>query len=160
PNLLRATFDNATGLDIFQLQKVDTVTTSGARGKQWSVVSKKETGNFSFITAVFPFSGYDNRIDETTTVSKIGDWDVNNQKLFKSNASTIISNNNTFMMFETSAIENEEISIQLNEKSDIIMVLKDKVILQNIDDKPIVIRSKFWKGEKKLNSGDLLEFSN
>ena len=160
PNLLRATFDDATGLDIFQLQKADTVTNNGARGKQWSVVSKKESGDFSFITAIFPYSGYDNRIDETTTISKIGNWDVNHQKLFKSDASAIISNNSTFILFETSTIENEKISIQLNKKSDVLIYVKDEVVVQNIDDKPIFISSKFWKGEKRLNPGDLLEISN
>jgi hypothetical protein len=159
PNLLRATFDDATGLDIYQLQKADTVTTNGVRGKQWAVVSKKETGDFSFITAIFPYNGYNNRLDETTTISKLGDWKINNQKSFKSNASTIFSNNNTFILFETSKIENENISIQLKEMSDIIISVKDEIILQNIDDKPIVISSKFWDGVKLLNSGDLLEIT-
>ena len=159
PNLLRATFDDASGLDIFQLQNVDTIKIDGTRGKNWSITEKNEVYDFSFITAIFPYKGYDNRIDETTTISKIGAWELNNLKLFNSDASTTVSNNNTFILFETSKIENEHFSIQLNQKSDIIISVKDEIILQNISDKTIVISSKFWKGEKKLNSGDLLNIN-
>jgi len=80
--------------------------------------------------------------------------------LFKSDAGATISNNSTFILFETSTIENEKISIQLNKKSDVLIYVKDEVVVQNIDDKPIYISSKFWKGEKRLNPGDLLEISN
>ena len=107
---------------------------------------------------VHPFASFDKRIDETDG-SKLGNWVVNNRKLFISDASTIISNDTTFFMFETSKIENENISIQFNEKSDVIIYLKEKIILQNIHDKVIRIKSKLWKGEKKINPGNSLEIS-
>ncbi|WP_111706175.1 heparinase II/III family protein [Lutibacter citreus] len=157
PNLLRASFDDASGCDILQLKKIDTVTSNGSRGKQWSVASKKSDKNFSFITVVFPYKGYNNKIDETIEVSNIGAWELNDWETFKSDASAIVSNKNIFILFETSEIENDKISIQLNEKSDVIIFQGEKTLLQNISDKVINVSSKSWKGEKKLNSGDSLE---
>ena len=159
PNLLRATFDDASGLDIYQLNEVDAVETDGARGKQWSVVAKNAANNFSFITVLFPYKGYDNRIDETTQNIKIGNWEVNNQKAIKSDAKTIVSNSNTFILFAASKIENDKISIQLNEKADIIISSKEEIILQNISDKSITVSSKFWSEDKRLNSGELLKLN-
>ncbi len=156
PNLLRATFDDATGLDIYQLNKVDTINTDGVRGKQWSVVTKNANTNFSFITALFPYKGYENRLDETDENLKLGTWTINNQKLFKSDASTIISNTTTVILFETSKIKNETISIEFNAKADVIISTKNGVTLQNISDKPIKVKSENWKAEKELDSGELL----
>ncbi|UMB52555.1 heparinase II/III family protein [Lutibacter sp. A64] len=160
PNLLRATFDDATGLDIYQLNKVDTINTDGARGKQWSVVTKNANTNFSFITALFPYKGYENRLDETDENLKLGTWKINNQKLFKSDASTIISNTTTVILFETSKIKNETISIEFNTKADVIISTKNGVTLQNIGDKPIKVESENWKAEKELDSGELLSLSS
>ena len=146
-------------LDIYQLNEVDTIQNNGTRGKQWSVVTKNASNNFSFLTALLPYSGYDNRIDETAKSSKLGNWEVNNQKSFKSDAETIVSNNNTFILFETSIVENDKISFQLNEKADIIISTKAEITLQNISYKPIAIKSKFWKGEKELSPGGLIDIS-
>ena len=159
PNLLRATFDDASGFDIFQLNNIDAVKTNGARGKQWSVVAKNASTNFSFITVLFPYKGYSNRIDETITITKIGDWDVNNQKLVATNASKTVSNNNTFILFEVSEVSNDDFSIKLNAKSDIIIQVKDEIMLHNIGDKPITISSKYWSETKQLNPGDLLNIN-
>ncbi|UMB59151.1 heparinase II/III family protein [Lutibacter sp. A80] len=160
PNLLRATFDEAEGLDIYQLNKVDTINTNGLRGKQWSVVTKKSNTNFSFITALFPYKGYENRLDETDANLKLGTWNINNQELFKSNASTIISDTTTFILFETSEVKNETISIEFNKKADIIISVKNGITLRNISDKPIKINYKNWNGTKELDSGELLRLSS
>lgn len=160
PNLLRATFDDASGLDIYQLKKVDTSNVNGVRGKQWSIVAKNANNNFSFITALFPYKGYENRIDETVKSFNLGTWKINNQKLFSSDASIILSNKTTYILFETLEIESDEVSIQLNEKSDVIIETKEGVILQNISDKIIVVKSKNWKGDKKLASGEFLKLNN
>ncbi|MEO0901093.1 MAG: heparinase II/III family protein, partial [Bacteroidota bacterium] len=50
PDLLRASAADASGHDILQLVSLDTVVNSGARGKHWSVISKKNQKEFSFIT--------------------------------------------------------------------------------------------------------------
>ncbi|WP_405606581.1 heparinase II/III family protein [Polaribacter sp. Asnod1-A03] len=92
PNLLRSSFSNGSGLDIYQLNKVDKITTDGARGKQWSVVEKKETQDFNFITILFPFSKFDDRIDEESNILDFNGWKTTSeiitdasQKFFKKN---------------------------------------------------------------------------
>ncbi len=77
PNLIKSTFENASGCDIFQLNGIDRVTSSGSRGKQWTVVSKTNEYEFSFVTAVFPYMGYNSRIDETAENPMLKGWKVN-----------------------------------------------------------------------------------
>ena len=77
PNLLRSSFSNGAGLDIYQLNKIDKIKTDGARGKQWSVTSKTDTKDFNFITILFPFSKYDNRINEEKENPNFKDWSKN-----------------------------------------------------------------------------------
>ena len=80
PNLIRASFADAAGSDILQLNKVDNLKTSGARGKNWSVVSKSNQKNFNFLTVIYPYKGYNNRLDETDKQMKIDDWQINDSK--------------------------------------------------------------------------------
>ncbi len=79
PDLLRATADDASGHDILQLGSVDSVFSSGARGKHWSVVSKV-ADNFNFVTIIFPYTGHSNRIDETADNVLLKSWSVNDSK--------------------------------------------------------------------------------
>ena len=76
PQLLRSSFDNGSGLDIYQLQEVDTVSLSGKRGKEWAMPKVSDRTNFSFVTAVVPFKTYLDRIDETSSKPTIKDWSV------------------------------------------------------------------------------------
>ena len=58
PHLLRSSFADAVGCDILQLKAVDTATSSGARGKNWTVIAKNNQKEFSFLSLVFPYKGY------------------------------------------------------------------------------------------------------
>ncbi|WP_372757491.1 heparinase II/III family protein [Mariniflexile sp.] len=77
PNLLRSTFNDGSGCDIYQLVATDDVKTSGTRGKEWSIISKKEKSTFSFITAIVPFKKFDDRIDEDQINPNLKGWKVN-----------------------------------------------------------------------------------
>lgn len=77
PNLLRASFDNGSGFDIYQLRAIDKITGSGSRGKQWSVAVKEKVKDFSFITILFPFSKYSDRLKEEGNIGAIGNWKLN-----------------------------------------------------------------------------------
>ena len=79
------------------------------------------------------------------------DWFINNRK--KPNPTEFACES------ETSIVENDKISFQLNEKADIIISTKAEITLQNISYKPIAIKSKFWKGEKELSPGGLIDIS-
>lgn len=80
PNLIRATFADASGVDILQLNPIDSAFSSGTRGKNWTVTSKFDQKDFSFITIIFPYRGYNNRIDELNHKSLPVDWTVNDKK--------------------------------------------------------------------------------
>ncbi|MEL6672037.1 MAG: heparinase II/III family protein [Bacteroidota bacterium] len=77
PNLLRATFPDASGVDILQIRALDTVVQDGRRGKAWSRVSKTGLDNFTFFTVIYPYRGYSHRIDESKKAPDIGNWRVN-----------------------------------------------------------------------------------
>ena len=77
PNLLRATFPDATGLDIYQLVGVDKNETSGSRGKEWIVVNKDSQTNFSFLTLLYPYDSFDNRINEDSKSPSFYGWKQN-----------------------------------------------------------------------------------
>ena len=158
-NLIRSTFDNASGLDIYQIKKTDTVINSGQRGKQWSVVSKLGKNNFSFITILHPYKGYDNRIDEDSSSPKIKGWEINSSKWkIEGNESTSLSKGNEILFF---AIENAvigEVYIEFSEASDVFIQLKEKqLIIKSLNEKNIQVS---FKNEKRilLKSGAEITF--
>lgn len=131
-NLLRASFQNGTGLDIYQLHKIDTVFTDGTRGKQWNVVTKNEEKDFNFITILHPFSKYDNRIEETKESPTIKGWQVNASN-FKTDALKTISKNGKVFLFGVQKITLKNTVLELSEKADIfIEVTADKIKLQSL----------------------------
>lgn len=165
PNLLRATFPDASGLDIYQLQPLDAVTSSGKRGKEWNVVSKKNITNFNFITVIFPYKGYSNRIDELSTEVSLKDWKVN-QSSYASSDKNIISirNNKKEYLFNVKQFSSKNISIQLSDISDLFIEnTKEKLILYSLATKSITVDVKELTDKKRtkqviLSPGEFLEF--
>lgn len=143
PNLLRATFDDGSGLDIFQLNQLDEVLTDGARGKEWSVLSKKNENNFSFLTIVYPFSKYDARIDETSKESIINGWTVNKINEISNNPeTTLISKNSQIYAFATSQITYQNVDITFDYESDVFISFDgNQISVLSLSDKKIVIKA-------------------
>ena len=81
PDLLRATAADASGHDILQLYITDKVSSDGARGKQWSIIQKSDQKDFSFLTIIYPYRGYNNRLKEDSNDMKIGAWEINNDEI-------------------------------------------------------------------------------
>ena len=77
PNLLRATAADATGLDIMQLNGADSVSNYGSRGKEWSIVSKNSIEDFYFLTILYPYRGYNNRLDKEDKITINSEWKLN-----------------------------------------------------------------------------------
>jgi hypothetical protein len=120
PNLLRATFDDATGCDIYQLQKIDTIASSGTRGKQWTIATKDKVQNFSFVTVVFPYKGFDNRILETEKNPTLKGWEVNDSSIKIEGIEPIsLSKNTESYFFNVQNIELNTAEIELVEVGDI-----------------------------------------
>ncbi|MEQ3664518.1 heparinase II/III family protein [Olleya sp.] len=129
PNLLRASFDNGSGLDILQLNTIDSVKTDGARGKQWSVVSKNNQNSFNFISVIFPFKTYDKRIDETEAIPNINNWKLNQSDWKASNNDAVsLTKAEASLLFSVQTITNKQISISFSQTSDIYIFNNDDTI--------------------------------
>lgn len=74
PTLIRSTFNDGAGLDIYQLSGADEVIQDGKRGKEWSVIVKKGQQHFSFITILYPFPTYDKCLDTNKEKMDIVGW--------------------------------------------------------------------------------------
>lgn len=149
PNLIRSTFDNASGLDIFQIKKTDTVVNSGARGKQWSVVSKKNQTNFSFITVLYPYKDYDNRVDETVSTPKFKGWELNNSEwTTKGKDAVSLSKGEEELFFSVNELKLSDIKIEFSEASDVYIKRNDNQIdIQSLNEKEIQMS---FKNDKML----------
>ncbi|MDW5289901.1 heparinase II/III family protein [Formosa sp. PL04] len=75
-DLIRASFPDAVGSDIFQLNATDTAEISGANGKNWTVITKENQQNFDFLTVILPYKGYNNGIDQTLEDIVLKNWKV------------------------------------------------------------------------------------
>ena len=125
PNLIRATFPDASGVDILQLHSTDTYSQSGRRGKSWTVVEKNNQKAFSFVTVIFPYRGYHNRIDEEN-LSKIEDWNINNSNWKVEGKEAIsISKKGATYFFNVKSIQMENIGIKTEVETDLHIKMKD-----------------------------------
>lgn len=162
PNLLRATFDNATGCDIFQLIKTDSVKTDGARGKNWSIVEKNDVNNFSFITVIYPYKGYDNRINEKGEAN-LRNWELNNSEWETDGFETVsLTNKETSLFFSVRKLSIHNIEIDFSELSDVYVELNDnQLIIQSLSSKDFKISSSGIKeinNKKQINPGEKFEY--
>ncbi|MTI20795.1 heparinase [Fulvivirga sp. RKSG066] len=162
-DLLRATAADGAGHDILQLIKTDSVFSDGTRGKQWSVVSKKEQNNFSFLTVIYPYKGYSNRLDETTNAMNIGKWGINTSewRMTGENA-TNVSHENESYFFGVTRLDREIQTIEFSEESDIYFKEKmDQFEFQNIGSRKSIINIKQSgnKVAKELQPGEAWSLS-
>ena len=161
PNLMRATFEDATGFDIFQLNDVNDVKSSGARGKQWSVVSKEETGDFSFITVLYPYVFFENRINELEKNPQLKGW-KSNETPWKVDGENFISlsKNEESYFFNVKTLSYKNINIELSKTTDIyIKLAKNELTIQLLGDTETQIITSGLKGCKTalLKSGGTLK---
>ena len=148
PNLMRSSFQNGSGLDIYQIQNIDTVTTDGTRGKQWSVTYKSGNKNFNFITVLSPFSKYDDRINEEDLQPKIKNWIIDNSNL-KSDATKTLSKENEHLFFGIQKITLKNTLLEFSEKVDIhVKIDANKITFQSLFQKSFYIN---YKGEKTIS---------
>ncbi len=136
PNLIRSTFDDATGCDILQLNQLDSVSTSGVRGKTQTVVSKLHERIFDFVTVVYPYHEYNNRIDELDPQLNIDEWIVNNSKWeFSESIPVALHKGSEHYFFGATEASFEHLRIQVSKKSDLYVKLANgKLKIQLLDD--------------------------
>lgn len=120
PNLIRATFPDASGVDILQLNPIDSTFSDGARGKNWTITSKKDQENFSFITAIFPYRGYNNRIDELNKPIELDEWIVNDPRWkAEGHNLTSISKGNEAYFFGLAKLTIDQFTIKASSTADL-----------------------------------------
>tara|TARA_R110002126_G_scaffold142037_1_gene287502 strand:+ start:22215 stop:24443 length:2229 start_codon:yes stop_codon:yes gene_type:complete len=136
-DLLRSSFNDGSGFDIFQLNKTDKVLTDGARGKHWSVISKTNQNNFRFVTVLYPFKTYDKRINEGADRKEFSGWVVNHSKWKKDNPEAIsLTKEATSIFFSVKILEFQDIKIEFQEKVDVLVYFKnEKLQIQLLDRK-------------------------
>jgi hypothetical protein len=76
-SLIRATFANGSGLDIYQLAEADESVQDGTQGKEWSIFVKKDQAHFSFITILYPFATYSRSLNPADKDFNIAGWVIN-----------------------------------------------------------------------------------
>ncbi|WP_370088007.1 heparinase II/III family protein [Ekhidna sp.] len=152
PNLLRATMSDACGHDIFQLADSDELTSDGTRGKQWSVVSKEDKKDFSFITIIYPYCGYSNRLDEEAEDLSIANWKVNDSgwELGGDNPTSLGSDDKIYL-FNVKEVNNNNLSLKSFEAADFfIKTGHDQVLIHLLSDRPGTLEIQ-TKGGKKMS---------
>ncbi|RIA10764.1 heparinase II/III-like protein [Flavobacteriaceae bacterium MAR_2010_72] len=122
PNLIRSTFNDGSGSDIYQLVAIDSVFTSGTRGKGWAVASKTNKTDFSFITVIYPFEKFDDRIDEDKTSPELKGWKINQSKWNVDGSNPIsLTKGNIDIFFSVKSLVFKDIKIELEEVADILV---------------------------------------
>ena len=169
PNLLRSTFSDAIGSDNYQLVNVDTVVKSGARGKDWSVVTKKNESNFNFVTVIYPFSGAGNRINETIKNPALKGWAINSLP-FTATGEQLksLSKDAKHFLFNVRQITTNGIQIEFSELTDVFVKMNDnKVVLQSLGAKKVQVKmngnatiknnGKDFGTTSEINPGEMFE---
>lgn len=154
PDLLRATAPDASGHDILQLVGTDVVQSGGSRGKQWSVVSKTDEQDFSFVTIIYPYSGYSNRLDEGSPGTVINGWVINTNAWVAEgqNPTTLSSELGTYA-FNVKTLIGEGLTVRSSEVTDLFIKTEgNKISIQSIGTKTqtITITAKGKKEELSI----------
>jgi hypothetical protein len=130
PELLRSVFPDAIGCDILQLLPVSQVSQSGARGKQWSIVEKNDEKDFNFVTVIFPFNGYGNRINELEVQPDLKGWKVNQLSFAaEGNRFCSISNSQNSYLLNVKKIALKNLILTFSEETDIFIQEKENAVL-------------------------------
>ncbi|WP_418262900.1 heparinase II/III family protein [Flavobacterium faecale] len=139
PKLLRSSFVDGSGNDIYQLVATDSVTTSGKNGKEWSVVSKNNTANYSFITAIVPFRKFDDRIDEDKESPQLKGWEVNKSKWTVEGLGGItLTKENSTVFFSVKKLTLNNIQIQFSSEADVYVKQdKNRLSIQSLSNKDV-----------------------
>ena len=133
PNLLRAVAPDASGHDIWQLYPADEVVNGGARGKQWSVVATSDKKAHAFLTIIYPYRKYNNRIDETTEQKELNDWVINTAEDQETVLMTNLAKEQTTFVFELKVWENQVWMVQAKEETDLFIQQEDdQLTIQSI----------------------------
>lgn len=162
PNLLRSSFADGSGSDIYQLKPADAVANSGTQGKQWAVVSKNKQSDYSFITAIVPFKTFDARIAEDKKNPPLKGWISNDAKWKLEGAQAIsLTKENGAVFFAVKKATTDTVSLSFSEEADVFVKRdKNKISIQSLSEKQV--QMDFINGKTKktilLKPGESIEY--
>lgn len=161
PNLIRSTFNDGSGSDIYQLVTVDSVFSSGTRGKGWVVTLKNNKNNFSFITVIYPFGKYDDRIDEEKINPNLKGWLINNSEWRMEGEEPIsFTKGSLSVFFSVKQLELNKLKITCSQVADMIIKLENnKLTIQSLSSKEfqISVQGAINDESVKLQPGDKMD---
>lgn len=170
PNLIRANFSNASGCDIYQLTTVEGVKTDGSRGKEWSVVNTAKQKDFEFITVIFPYKGYNNRIDETEELPSLKSWEQNKLSFaVQGDEVKSLAKDDKAFIFNVESIKFGNATVQFSIPTDVYVKkeMDNKTTIQIIGSNEVNVKVKkaitvnlnnqLQKGAFKIKSGSVFE---
>lgn len=160
-NLLHATFEDASGLDIYQIRKADAVANSGRHGKQWSVVSKNDQTNFSFVTILYPYKGFANTLENRDGLTFKG-WELTNSKWQITGSEPIaLTKADQAAFFSVKTLEYNGTTIELSTISDVFVTrTNQQLTVQLISEKETQVAFNSKTNQKKvvIKPGETVEF--
>lgn len=141
PKLIRSVFSDASGCDILQLTDVAEFTTGSTRGKQRTIISKSKETASQFITIVFPYKGYDQRINELAENPTLKGWEINELSFRAAGEKiTSLSKGNKAFLFNTTEINVNGMGIKFSKEADLFVQLDDDAIsIHSLGDKEVTI---------------------
>jgi hypothetical protein len=164
PNLLRSSFNDGSGLDIYQFIATDSVSKSGKNGKEWSVVSKKAAKNYSFITALVPFKKFDDRIDEDKMQPTLKGWEQNKSKwTVEGEQSSTLTKGEINLFFSVKKLQLKEIEIYFTSVADVFIKKEGSVTtIQSLNETnlELLITQQKIKNKITLQPGETFQFSS
>ncbi len=137
--LIRCSFDDATGCDIFQLNDVDSFYAGGIHGKQWNVITKQSNKSVNFITIIYPYKGYNKGIDISS--QKVGSYRLNSLPFDAIGENIVsLSKGDQSYLFQLEGLVIEGQKFIFDKKFDgMILVRNNELVIQSLDTKSINI---------------------
>ncbi|MCI4669560.1 MAG: heparinase II/III family protein [Bacteroidia bacterium] len=162
PELIRSVFADGSGCDILQLNPIDSSRIEGTQGKHRAILSRTGEKNFSFITVIFPFKGYQNRINEELDSPVLNAWQLNNTD-WKSKESQAISfsKSSESYFFNMSSIVKEGLEIGFSSTVDLHLDHMENIIMLTLlssEPTEVLIKHKGKPMRKSINAGETLLF--
>ncbi|AWG23648.1 heparinase [Flavobacterium faecale] len=160
-DLIRSSFSDGSGADIYQFKRADTVQSDGKDGKQWSVVAKKDQQDYSFITAVTPFKSFEGRIDEDKESPAVKGWKQNNSNWTAEGTATVsLSKEKASVFFSVKKLTLNLIQLTFSSDADVyVKEVEGKILITSLNQATVTVTYKNGKVSKKaiLKPGETFE---
>jgi hypothetical protein len=134
-DFLTCSFDEAVGCDIYQLNTTDTAMSYGQRGKHGTVIMSEKQKDYSFISIIYPYKGYDQGIKvQDAKISVAGYSSVCSNISVKGAQVKTLCNDNNVYAFGAEEIIQGKSTISFSQPCDVYLEIKpDEMVLHSIN---------------------------